>query len=95
MGVWVYLLRCRDGSYFAGHAEDLKQQLELHQTTACAYTSTRLPVELVYWDKCRNRSEAMGREQQMKSWSRNRKASLPAISMHQLDQMMNMSQTGS
>jgi putative endonuclease len=47
---YVYLLRCRDGSLYAGAAKDLVRRLAAHQAgVASRYTRARLPVELVWW----------------------------------------------
>src|SRR4051812_22551860 len=49
-GAFVYILRCADGSYYSGTArEGLEPRLAEHNSGAFGgYTSTRLPVVLVY-----------------------------------------------
>src|SRR5436309_174635 len=43
---YVYMLQCVDGSYYAGHTDDLERRLAMHrQGLINGYTSTRLPVE--------------------------------------------------
>ena len=42
------------------------------------YTSTRLPVELVYAEEFQTVREAMARERQVKGWSRKKKEALIA-----------------
>lgn len=74
---WVYLLRCADGSYYAGHTDNLDQRIGEHTTGACGgYTATRLPVELVYSQTCPTRIEALTFERQIKGWSRAKKEAL-------------------
>ncbi len=74
---WVYLLRCADGSYYAGHTDNLDQRMGEHATGACGgYTSTRLPIELVFSQSCPTRIEALTFERQIKGWSRAKKAAL-------------------
>ena len=51
MGIYVYMLRCADNSYYIGSAtgEDLAPRIAQHQAGSFAgYTSTRLPVTLVW-----------------------------------------------
>jgi len=44
---WVYLLRCCDGSLYAGWTVDLDRRLARHRDgTASRYTASRLPIEL-------------------------------------------------
>jgi len=46
---FVYLLRCRDGSLYAGAAVDLERRLAEHRAgRASRYTRSRLPAELVW-----------------------------------------------
>ena len=74
---WVYLLRCADGSYYAGHTDDLDKRIGEHTTGACGgHTSTRLPVELVFSQECPTRIEALAFERQIKGWSRAKKEAL-------------------
>ena len=77
MAFWVYLLRCADGSYYAGHTDDLDKRIGEHSTGVCGgYTATRLPVELVWNQECATRIEALGFERQIKGWSRAKKEAL-------------------
>ncbi|HEX7972113.1 MAG TPA: GIY-YIG nuclease family protein [Thiobacillus sp.] len=77
MAFWVYLLRCADGSCYAGHTDDLEKRIGEHMTGVCGgYTSTRLPVELVWNQECATRIEALSFERQIKGWSRAKKEAL-------------------
>lgn len=74
---WVYLLCCADGTYYAGHTDDLERRLGEHTSGAYGgYTSTRLPVELVFSQSCPTRIEALTFERQIKGWSRAKKEAL-------------------
>jgi predicted GIY-YIG superfamily endonuclease len=74
---WVYLLRCADGSYYAGHTEDLEKRIGEHTAgMRGGYTATRLPVELVWNQECTTRIEALSFERQIKGWSRAKKEAL-------------------
>ncbi|KUR79828.1 GIY-YIG nuclease family protein [Novosphingobium sp. FSW06-99] len=73
----AYLLRCNDGSYYAGHTDSLEARLAQHQTGALAgYTAARLPVELVWSEAFPTRDEAFAAERRIKGWSRAKKQAL-------------------
>ncbi|OYY04324.1 MAG: hypothetical protein B7Y72_05685 [Mehylophilales bacterium 35-46-6] len=74
---WVYILQCSDGSYYTGHTENLEIRLASHQSGDMpGYTSTRLPVELVFSQSMLTRAEALSAEQQIKGWSRAKKEAM-------------------
>lgn len=77
MAFWVYLLRCADGSYYAGHTDDLDKRIGEHTAGICGgYTATRLPVRLAFSQECATRIEALSFERQIKGWSRAKKEAL-------------------
>ncbi len=77
MSFWVYILRCADGSYYTGHTEDLEKRLAGHNSKQYAgYTSTRLPVTLVFSQEFPSREEALASERQIKGWSRKKKEAM-------------------
>ncbi|MBI4492170.1 MAG: GIY-YIG nuclease family protein [Chloroflexi bacterium] len=77
MSFHVYILRCADGSYYVGHTDNLEQRLAAHQSGAIpGYTSSRLPVALVWADEFPSRDDAFQRERQVKGWSRAKKEAL-------------------
>ena len=74
---YVYILKCRDGSFYVGHTDDLERRIAEHQKGTCAgYTAAHRPVELVWVEQCSSRDEAFITEQRIKSWSRNKKIAL-------------------
>ena len=75
---WVYILKCRDKSYYTGHTDNLEHRLVQHQNKLIpgCYTCTKLPVELVYSQDFLTREEALAAEQQIKGWSRRKKEAL-------------------
>jgi putative endonuclease len=76
-GWHVYLLRCRDGTLYAGATNDLATRLERHATGKGArYTRSRLPVELVWTVRARDRGGALRREAAVKRLSRAEKLAL-------------------
>ncbi len=73
----VYILRCGDGSLYTGWTNDLARRLAAHQSGRGAkYTRSRLPVELVYWERYATREEAMAREWAVKQLTRPQKLAL-------------------
>ncbi len=78
MSFWVYILRCADGSYYTGHTDNLEKRMGAHQEGQGGYTTTRLPVALVWSQECPTREEALAAEQQIKGWSREKKEAMMA-----------------
>jgi len=77
MAFHIYMLRCRDGSYYTGHTDNLEKRIGEHQTGLIGgYTSERLPVELVFTEEFQTRDEALAFELRIKNWSRRKKEAL-------------------
>ena len=76
---YVYLLRCADGSLYCGWTTDLERRVKAHNTSKGAkYTRSRLPVELIYYEAYKDRSEALSREWHIKRMTREEKLQLIA-----------------
>ena len=61
MAFWVYMLRCRDGSYYTGHTDDLERRIAEHDCGAIpCYTHDRRPLQLVFSQDFATREEALG-----------------------------------
>ncbi|WP_421787306.1 GIY-YIG nuclease family protein [Hyphobacterium sp.] len=74
--IWVYILRCADGSYYTGthRGEDMSQRVAEHQAGCFGgYTASRRPVELVWADWSFQLADAVAFERQVKGWSRAKK----------------------
>lgn len=75
--VWVYMLRCRDGSLYTGWTNDLTKRLAMHSAgKASRYTSSRLPVELAFALTLPDRRAAMREEMRIKRLTRSQKLAL-------------------
>ena len=76
--VWsVYLLRCADGTYYAGSTTDTEARAAAHNAGRGArYTSGRRPVTMVYVEACGSRSAALTREHALKRLTRAGKEAL-------------------
>ncbi len=78
---WVYLLRCRDGSLYAGATNDRARRVEAHASgRGSRYTRSRLPVALVHSERTADRSTALRREAALKRLTRAEKLELVARS---------------
>ncbi|HWV39858.1 MAG TPA: GIY-YIG nuclease family protein [Vulgatibacter sp.] len=77
-GAWcVYLLRCADGSLYAGATNDLAARLARHGAgKGAAYTRARLPVSLAWWEAAADRGAALRREAAIKRLPRPAKLAL-------------------
>ena len=74
---FVYILKCSDGSFYTGHTDNMEARLSAHeQGKGAGYTSTRLPVKLVYVDICGSRYEALNNEHRIKKWTKAKKEAL-------------------
>jgi putative endonuclease len=73
----VYILRCADGSFYAGSCENLAERVSTHQRgEGATWTAGRRPVELVYSESFPTRAAAIARERQLKRWSQAKKTAL-------------------
>jgi len=73
----VYVLRCRDGSLYAGWTNDLARRLAAHRRGVGAkYTRSRLPVHLVAWWHPAGDARARSDERSFKALDRRAKLSL-------------------
>ena len=74
---FVYILKCKDGSFYTGITSNLKKRMNEHKTgKGSKYVRSRLPFELVYFEKALNKSEALKREHRIKSLTRKGKMNL-------------------
>ena len=74
---YTYILRCADGSYYAGWTTDPEKRLKAHNAGKGAkYTRSRLPVEMVHLESFETKEEAMSREQHIKHMTRREKQEL-------------------
>jgi putative endonuclease len=76
---YAYLLRCADGTFYAGYTTDPERRVAEHDAGEGAkYTRGRTPVELVHLEAFETRSAAMSREHELKQLRREKKADLAA-----------------
>ena len=88
MAFYAYLLRCSDGSYYAGHTDDIEIRFAQHQTGALGgYTSRRRPVVLVWSDNFMTRDDAFAAERKLKGWNRAKKEALIAGAWQRISEL--------
>lgn len=74
---YVYILKCADGTLYTGWTNDIEKRIETHNSgNGAKYTRSRLPVELVYFEKHEDKSCALKRELQIKALPRSEKQKL-------------------
>ena len=71
---YMYVVECRDGSYYTGYTTDVKRRLAVHNSGKGAkYTRARLPVKLIYAQGVASKEEAMSAEVLLKRKKRPQK----------------------
>jgi putative endonuclease len=79
MGIYVYILRCADNSFYIGSAtgDDLAPRIEQHNAgTFPGYTYNRRPVVLVWSEYFERITDGIAAERQINGWSRAKKEAL-------------------
>ena len=68
---YTYILQCANGEYYVGSTTNLEARLNEHQAgLGGKFTSTHLPVKLVYFEEYSSIHMAFSRERQLHGWSR-------------------------
>ena len=74
---YVYLIECQDGTLYTGITTDVQRRFEEHRDgKGGAYTSSKKVKKVLYTEKYPDRSSALKREAEIKSWKRNKKLAL-------------------
>lgn len=75
---YVYMLRCKDESYYTGVTNDYERRFDEHVQVLdpSSYTHNRRPLQLVYVTSFRDVNEAIAWETKVKGWSRRKKEAL-------------------
>ncbi len=65
---YVYVLRSlTDGNKYTGYTQNLPSRFEAHQAGLVRSTKHRRPLELIYFEACLNREDALKREKYLKT----------------------------
>lgn len=75
MIMWfVYILLCEDESLYTGVTNNLEKRFLDHKNgKGGRYTRSHKPIKIIYSEQLESQSEALKRERQIKSWSREQK----------------------
>lgn len=64
---YVYVLIDSLGNFYTGYTDNLRRRLKEHQAGLVYATKFKLPVNLVYYEGCKNKYDAIKREKFLKS----------------------------
>ena len=71
---YVYVLKCSDGSFYTGATSDLKKRFIDHKRgKGGRYTRSHKPIKIVYSERLSSKSQALKKELEIKSWSKQKK----------------------
>ncbi|WP_027479067.1 GIY-YIG nuclease family protein [Gryllotalpicola ginsengisoli] len=88
MSGYTYMLRCADGSYYVGSTSNLDARMDQHGAgKGSAYTSKRMPVELVFVAEFDSVADAWAMERRIHGWSRAKKEALIRGDWNQLQKL--------
>lgn len=66
---YTYILRSKkDNKLYYGYTEDLTQRFEHHNKGYVESTKYRRPLELIYYESCLDKEDALRRERYFKSY---------------------------
>ena len=68
MNYYIYVLHSlKDGKFYTGYTNNLKQRLQAHTLGKVDSTKNRRPFRLIYFEGCFNQDDALKREKYLKS----------------------------
>jgi len=74
---FVYIVECKDKTYYTGYTPDLERRIKLHNAGKGAkYTRDRKPVRLVWYKEYRYFKKAFKTEKRIKTLTRKEKETL-------------------
>jgi len=77
MNHFLYIIKCKDDSYYTGITWNLDKRIEEHnlRIKTCLQKS-KIPVRLVYKEEFATKEQAAKREKEIKGWNRIKKENL-------------------
>jgi len=96
MTYYIYILRCADETYYTGLTNDLKRRLREHASGKDhrAFTYSRRPVKLVWFEELADKETARRREKQVKNMKRGKKEALALEGKDSLEEAGNSRDRG-
>ncbi|MDF0727849.1 GIY-YIG nuclease family protein [Cytobacillus sp. S13-E01] len=83
---YFYVLECRDGTFYAGYTNNIKQRITKHnQGKGAKYTRGRGPVELLFAKEFITKSEALKAEIRFKKFNRKQKENFLIREVSEID----------
>ena len=80
MPFYVYILACKDGTFYTGFTRNVKVRMRLHRLGKGArYLKAHPPNKVVHMEKFETRSQAMKRERAIKKLTHAQKLKLTKI----------------
>ncbi len=77
---YVYIVQCRDGTYYTGYTNDLENRIASHNNgNGAKYLKGKLPVKLVYSKEYHYYKNALRSERRIKKLTRKQKEKLIGI----------------
>ena len=74
---YVYILKCRNGSLYTGITDNLERRFKEHARGKGGHFTKSFGAEkILYSGQCPDKSSALKREAQIKSWTRPEKLAL-------------------
>ena len=74
MKYFLYILLCSDNSLYTGITPDIPKRMKAHESgKGSKYVKSRTPFTMIYSEVLADRSTALKREYEIKSWSRVKK----------------------
>ena len=74
---WVYIVQCKDGTYYTGYTNNLERRIGLHNRgNGAKYLKRKLPVKLVYAKEYHYYKNALRRERNIKKMTHKQKERL-------------------
>jgi putative endonuclease len=68
MFYYTYVLRSlKDDKLYVGYTENVDQRLKMHNDGLVESTKVRRPLELIYYEACLNKKDAIAREKSLKT----------------------------
>lgn len=76
--LYVYILKCSDGSFYTGITNNLERRFSEHNSgiNKKSYTAGKLPVSLVHHEMFDDYNLAIAWEKKIKNWSKRKKEAL-------------------